>query len=105
GPGNAVEQADTPIFDALWARYPHTQLDASGESVGLPAGQMGNSEVGHLNLGAGAIVKQDLARIDEAVEDGALFDNEVLQAALRNHGRVHLIGLVSDGGVHSSLEH
>ena len=67
GPGNAVSLADTPVFDALWARYPHTTLTACGEAVGLPAGQMGNSEVGHLNLGAGAIVKQDLTRIDEAV--------------------------------------
>jgi len=105
GPGNAVDLADTPVFDALWAKYPHTQLTACGAAVGLPEGQMGNSEVGHLNLGAGSIVKQDLARIDAAVEDGELFDNEVLQAALRNHERVHLIGLVSDGGVHSSLEH
>jgi 2,3-bisphosphoglycerate-independent phosphoglycerate mutase len=105
GPGNAVDLADTPVFDALWERYPHTTLTAGGPAVGLPEGQMGNSEVGHLNLGAGAVIKQDLARIDEAVEDGELFDNEVLQAALRNHQRVHLIGLVSDGGVHSSIEH
>jgi 2,3-bisphosphoglycerate-independent phosphoglycerate mutase len=105
GPGNAVELADTPVFDALWERYPHTTLTACGPAVGLPEGQMGNSEVGHLNLGAGAIVKQDLVRIDEAVEDGTLFDNEVLQDALRNHDRVHLLGLVSDGGVHASLEH
>jgi 2,3-bisphosphoglycerate-independent phosphoglycerate mutase len=105
GPGNAVELASTPVFDALWERYPHTTLTACGAAVGLPEGQMGNSEVGHLNLGAGAVVKQDLMRIDEAVEDGSLFDNEELQAALRNHQRVHLLGLVSDGGVHSSLEH
>jgi len=105
GPGNAVELASTPVFDALWERYPHTTLTACGPAVGLPKGQMGNSEVGHLNLGAGAVVKQDLVRIDEAVEDGSLFDNEALQAALRNHQRVHLLGLVSDGGVHSSLEH
>ncbi|MFL5843713.1 MAG: 2,3-bisphosphoglycerate-independent phosphoglycerate mutase [Solirubrobacteraceae bacterium] len=105
GPGNAVELADTPVFDALWERYPHTTLTACGPAVGLPEGQMGNSEVGHLNLGAGAVVKQDLMRIDETVEDGTLFDNEVLQDALRNHQRVHLVGLVSDGGVHSSLEH
>ena len=76
-----------------------------GESVGLPAGQMGNSEVGHLNLGAGAIVPQDLARIDKAVEDGSLAENEVLRAALTDAPRVHLIGLVSDGGVHSSDRH
>ena len=76
-----------------------------GETVGLPEGQMGNSEVGHLNLGAGAIVPQDLARIDKAVEDGSLAENEVLQAALKDAPRVHLIGLVSDGGVHSSDRH
>jgi 2,3-bisphosphoglycerate-independent phosphoglycerate mutase len=105
GPGNAVDLAATPVFDALWARYPHTTLTACGPAVGLPEGQMGNSEVGHLNLGAGTVMKQDLARIDEAVEDGTLFDNEVLQDALRNHQRIHLVGLVSDGGVHSSIEH
>ena len=79
GPGNAVELADTPVFDDLWARYPHTQLTACGRAVGLPEGQMGNSEVGHLNLGAGAVIKQDLTRIDEAVADGALGDNAVLR--------------------------
>jgi 2,3-bisphosphoglycerate-independent phosphoglycerate mutase len=105
GPGNAISLAETPVFDALWAEHPHTTLTAMGESVGLPAGQMGNSEVGHLNLGAGAIVPQDLARIDAAVEDGTLAENEVLQAALRDAERVHLIGLVSDGGVHSSDRH
>ena len=83
GPGNAVSLADTPVFDELWASKPHTQLIAMGPSVGLPEGQMGNSEVGHLNLGAGAIVPQDLARIDKAVEDGTLGENEVLQAALQ----------------------
>jgi 2,3-bisphosphoglycerate-independent phosphoglycerate mutase len=105
GPGNAVELADTPVFDDLWARCPHTQLTACGRAVGLPEGQMGNSEVGHLNLGAGAVVKQDLTRIDEAVEDGALGENEVLRDALRGAERVHVIGLVSDGGVHSSDRH
>jgi 2,3-bisphosphoglycerate-independent phosphoglycerate mutase len=105
GPGNAVSLADTPVFDELWARHPHTTLTAGGESVGLPAGQMGNSEVGHLNLGAGAIVPQDLARIDAAVEDGSLADNEALRDAMRDAERVHLIGLVSDGGVHSSDRH
>jgi 2,3-bisphosphoglycerate-independent phosphoglycerate mutase len=105
GPGNAVEQADTPVFDDLWKRYPHTQLTAKGEAVGLPEGQMGNSEVGHLNLGAGAIVKQDLTRIDEAVAEGTLAGNEVLGEALRDAGRVHLIGLTSDGGVHSGPKH
>jgi len=105
GPGNAVELASTPVFDDLWARYPHTQLTAGGRAVGLPAGQMGNSEVGHLNLGAGAIVRQDLTRIDDAVADGSLASNAVLQAAFAGFERVHLIGLVSDGGVHSSIEH
>jgi 2,3-bisphosphoglycerate-independent phosphoglycerate mutase len=105
GPGNAVSLADTPVFDGLWERYGHTQLIAMGECVGLPAGQMGNSEVGHLNLGAGAIVPQDLARIDAAVQDGTLAGNETLRAALTGAERVHLIGLVSDGGVHSSERH
>jgi 2,3-bisphosphoglycerate-independent phosphoglycerate mutase len=105
GPGNAVAQAETPVFDKLWAEHPHTTLTAMGESVGLPAGQMGNSEVGHLNLGAGAIVPQDLARIDKAVEDGSLAENETLRESMRDAPRVHLIGLVSDGGVHSSDQH
>jgi 2,3-bisphosphoglycerate-independent phosphoglycerate mutase len=104
GPGNAISQADTPVFDRLWETYPHTQLTACGRAVGLPEGQMGNSEVGHLNLGAGAIVKQDLTRIDEVlVERGE--SNEVLDAAMAGTERLHLVGLVSDGGVHSSLEH
>jgi 2,3-bisphosphoglycerate-independent phosphoglycerate mutase len=105
GPGNAISLAHTPVFDKLWAEHPHTQLTATGEAVGLPEGQMGNSEVGHLNIGAGAIVPQDLARIDRAVEDGSLADNEVLQAALADAPRVHLLGLVSTGGVHSSDRH
>jgi 2,3-bisphosphoglycerate-independent phosphoglycerate mutase len=105
GEGNAVSLADTPVFDRLWAEHAHTTLTAKGESVGLPAGQMGNSEVGHLNLGAGAIVPQDLARIDAAVEDGSLADNDVLREAMEGAERVHLIGLVSDGGVHSSERH
>jgi 2,3-bisphosphoglycerate-independent phosphoglycerate mutase len=110
GPGNAISLAETPVFDRLWGSYPHTQLSAQGRDVGLPDGQMGNSEVGHLNLGAGAIVKQDLARIDDAVADGSFFENEALLAACeraRNspRGRLHLLGLVSDGGVHSGWEH
>ena len=105
GPGNAVSLAQTPNFDELWSAYPHTQLSACGRSVGLPDGQMGNSEVGHLNLGAGAIVRQDLVRIDDAIADGTLAANEVLRAAFADAERVHLLGLTSDGGVHSSLEH
>jgi 2,3-bisphosphoglycerate-independent phosphoglycerate mutase len=105
GPGNAISLADTPVFDKLWATFPHTTLTACGAAVGLPEGQMGNSEVGHLNLGAGAVVKQDLVRIDEAIADGSLAENPVLRAAFAGAPRVHLLGLVSDGGVHSSLEH
>jgi 2,3-bisphosphoglycerate-independent phosphoglycerate mutase len=110
GPGNAISLAETPVFDRLWERFPHTQLSAQGRDVGLPDGQMGNSEVGHLNLGAGAIVKQDLARIDDSIADGSFFDNEALLGACeqaRNSpgGRLHLLGLVSDGGVHSGWEH
>jgi 2,3-bisphosphoglycerate-independent phosphoglycerate mutase len=123
GPGNAVSLANTPVFDRLWAEYPHTTLTACGTAVGLPEGQMGNSEVGHLNLGAGAVVKQDLVRIGEAIADGSLAHNAVLRAAFKGDGgegsvpgastdtvglsppRIHLLGLVSDGGVHSSLDH
>ena len=109
GPGNAVELASTPTFDALWARYPHTQLGASGEAVGLPEGQMGNSEVGHLTIGSGRILFQDLMRVNKAVEDGSLFQNEALLGAFRRarerDGDVHLLGLVSYGGVHSHIDH
>jgi 2,3-bisphosphoglycerate-independent phosphoglycerate mutase len=104
GPGNAIELANTPVFDELWERWPHTTLVTHGPAVGLPEGQMGNSEVGHLNLGAGAVVKQDLLRIDEAIEDASFYENEALRAACDTK-RLHLLGLVSDGGVHSSLEH
>jgi 2,3-bisphosphoglycerate-independent phosphoglycerate mutase len=108
GAGNAVSLATTPVFDELWSRYPHTQLDTSGRSVGLPAGQMGNSEVGHLTLGAGSVVRQDLTRIDDAIADGSFFENEVLRrcvAVARESGRLHLMGLTSDGGVHSQMSH
>jgi 2,3-bisphosphoglycerate-independent phosphoglycerate mutase len=108
GPGNAVAQADTPVFDGLWGGYPHSTLTTWGRAVGLPEGQMGNSEVGHLNLGAGAVVPQDLTRIDDAIEDGSFFENEVLRcacAAGQESGRLHLMGLVSGGGVHSSMGH
>jgi 2,3-bisphosphoglycerate-independent phosphoglycerate mutase len=105
GPGNAVSLARTPVFDELWETYPHTTLTASGRAVGLPEGQMGNSEVGHLNLGAGSVVRQDLTRIDDAVLDGVLSENPAIVHALTCSERVHLIGLVSNGGVHSSLGH
>jgi 2,3-bisphosphoglycerate-independent phosphoglycerate mutase len=105
GPGNAVSLARTPVFDELWATYPHATLTASGRAVGLPDGQMGNSEVGHLNLGAGAVVRQDLVRIDDAIAAGSLAENEALRTAFAAAERVHLVGLVSDGGVHSSLDH
>ena len=108
GPGNAVELADTPVFDALWRAYPHTRLTACGRAVGLPEGQMGNSEVGHLNLGAGAVVRQDLTRIDDAVGDGSFLANPTLRevcARGRESGRLHLMGLVSAGGVHASMGH
>jgi 2,3-bisphosphoglycerate-independent phosphoglycerate mutase len=105
GPGNAVSQADTPVFDELWSAYPHAELTSGGKAVGLPEGQMGNSEVGHLNLGAGAVVMQDLTRIDEAAAAGEFATNDVLRKAFADAERVHLIGLVSDGGVHSGWSH
>ncbi len=110
GGGNAVARASTPVFDELWGTYPRTTLSTSGRDVGLPAGQMGNSEVGHLNLGAGAVVKQDLTRIDDSIADGTFFENEILlgacaRAATSPRGRLHLLGLVSDGGVHSGWAH
>ena len=109
GPGNAVELADTPVFDSLVARYPQTTLAASGEAVGLPSGQMGNSEVGHLTIGSGRILVQDLARLNQAVADGSFARNEVLADVFRRArergGDVHLLGLVSYGGVHSHIDH
>jgi len=109
GPGNAVALADTPVFDRLWSSFPHGTLDASGEAVGLPHGQMGNSEVGHLNIGAGRVVYQDLTRISKAIEDGSFFANRVLVQAMAKaagrDSRLHLMGLVSDGGVHSDMGH
>jgi 2,3-bisphosphoglycerate-independent phosphoglycerate mutase len=109
GPGNAVELAKTPVFDSLWERYPHTTLRASGEAVGLPPGQMGNSEVGHLTIGAGRVLFQDLMRVNLAIQDGSFFRNEALVSAFRRArergGDVHLLGLVSYGGVHSHIDH
>ena len=105
--GDATLLGATPFHDQLYRDYPSSRLSASGMDVGLPDGQMGNSEVGHLNLGAGRIVYQDLTRINKAITDGELQRNRVLQnalAAARGH-RLHLLGLVSDGGVHSRFSH
>jgi 2,3-bisphosphoglycerate-independent phosphoglycerate mutase len=105
GPGNAVELADTPVFDRLWRDYPHTTIEASGEAAGLPPGQMGNSEVGHLTIGSGRRLYQDLMRVNKAIEDGSFFENPVLRRAFDRENRVHLMGLVSHGGVHSHIDH
>ncbi len=107
GPGNAIALEGTPNINRLLAEYPHTALEASGLAVGLPKGQMGNSEVGHLNLGAGKIVYQKLTLINQAVEDGSLAKNKVLLDAIAaaKSSKLHLAGLCSDGGVHSELEH
>ena len=105
GPGNAVELAETPNFDRLWTIFPHTTLNASGEAVGLPPGQMGNSEVGHLTIGSGRVLFQDLMRVNKAIEDGSFFDNPALRAAFERGERTHLLGLVSHGGVHSHIDH
>jgi 2,3-bisphosphoglycerate-independent phosphoglycerate mutase len=109
GPGNAVEAADTPVFDRLWRDYPHTTLAASGAAVGLPPGQMGNSEVGHLTIGSGRVLFQDLMRVNRAIEDGSFFENGALVGAFRRAreagAAVHLPGLVSYGGVHSHIDH
>jgi 2,3-bisphosphoglycerate-independent phosphoglycerate mutase len=105
GPGNAVELAETPVFDRLWRTYPHTTLAASGEAAGLPPGQMGNSEVGHLTIGSGRRLYQDLMRVNQAIDDGSFFENPALRAAFDGGGDVHLLGLVSYGGVHSHIDH
>lgn len=108
-PKDAIASANTPAFDKLISEEPHTLIHADGEYVGLPAGQMGNSEVGHLNLGAGRIVYQELSRINKAIKDGDFFKNEEFLNAInhvkKNQSSLHLYGLVSDGGVHSSLDH
>lgn len=107
GPGNAVALANTPNFDRYWAEYPHTELQASGKAVGLPEGQMGNSEVGHMNLGAGRVVMQSLTYIERLIEDGGFFENPVLNELYGNAqgSALHLMGLASRGGVHSDLTH
>jgi len=106
---NAVAKANTPVLDQLFAKCPHTTLSASGLDVGLPEGQMGNSEVGHTNIGGGRVVFQDLPRISRAIEDGSFFENEAyvaaMNACLEQDTSLHLFGLLSDGGVHSHLNH
>ena len=109
GKGDTIFQTPTPYMDYLNATYPHSQLQASGENVGLPDGQMGNSEVGHLNIGAGRIVYQDLVKINRACADGSIMENKEIKSAYEyakaNGKNVHLMGLTSNGGVHSSLDH
>ncbi len=106
---NAIASAATPVMDSLWATYPHTLIKTSGKAVGLPDGQMGNSEVGHLNIGAGRVVPQELVRISDAVEDGTILANSALlklcHEVKQQNGKLHLVGLCSDGGVHSHLSH
>ncbi|HTD83445.1 MAG TPA: 2,3-bisphosphoglycerate-independent phosphoglycerate mutase, partial [Gemmatimonadaceae bacterium] len=107
--GNAIALANTPVWDSLWSRGSRTLLEASGLRVGLPAGQMGNSEVGHLNLGAGRVVMQDLVRISSAIADGTFYTNPALVGACRqvkaDGGTLHLMGLIGAGGVHAIEEH
>ena len=107
--GNAFKQANTPNFDYLWNKYPHATLEASGEYVGLPKGQMGNSEVGHLNIGAGRVVYQPLQFITEKIKDKTFFENKELLSVInhvkKNNSRLHIFGLLSDGGIHSHIDH
>ena len=109
GKGDVIFNTPTPYLDALQKNYPHSQLLASGENVGLPDGQMGNSEVGHLNIGAGRIVYQDLVKINRACADGSILDNPEIKSAYgyaKSNGKsLHLMGLTSTGGVHSSFDH
>ena len=109
GNGNAISCAKTPNLDRLFAENPHTELSASGLDVGLPEGQMGNSEVGHTNIGAGRVVFQILPRITKAIDDGDFFENKVyiaaMDAAKRENRALHILGLLSDGGVHSHIKH
>ena len=107
--GNAIKAAGIPNIEKLMKEYPYTTIEASGEAVGLPAGQMGNSEVGHLTIGAGRIIEQDLLHIDNEIKRGDFYKNEALTKALeyaeKNGTNLHLIGLASDGGIHSKLSH
>jgi 2,3-bisphosphoglycerate-independent phosphoglycerate mutase len=106
---SAIDKANTPFMDSLYGKYSHSHLNASGLSVGLPDGQMGNSEVGHMNIGAGRVVYQDLVKINKAIEEKVMDKNEVyldaINYAKENSKKMHLIGLVSDGGVHSHIDH
>jgi 2,3-bisphosphoglycerate-independent phosphoglycerate mutase len=106
---NAIALSKTPVMDGLMRDYPCTELGSSGEAVGLPPGQMGNSEVGHLNIGAGRLVMQDYQRINHAISDGTFFSNDALLSAIEHAkqtgGTLHLLGLLSDGGVHSHIKH
>src|SRR5690554_1798347 len=106
---SAIDKANTPFIDSIFNNYPHSRLAASGLSVGLPEGQMGNSEVGHMNIGAGRVVYQDLVKINKAVAEKELDNNPVLKNAFsmarKTGNKVHFIGLVSDGGVHSHIDH
>ena len=106
---NAILQAETPRLDEYFSKYPHTVLEASGEAVGLPSGQMGNSEVGHMTIGCGTIIRQDLIRINDAITDSSFFEMSPLLRAIKKakkkQGYIHLIGLLSDGGVHSHIDH
>lgn len=109
GPGNAISQAETPFFDQLWQKYPHTQLEASGEEVGLPKGQMGTSEVNHFAIGAGQVVKQDLTRINQDIKSGNFQQNptllKIFQHVQKNHSTLYVWGIIGPGGVHSFQEH
>jgi len=109
GGHNAIRKASTPVMDALWHAYPHTVIEASGGAVGLPDGQMGNSEVGHLTIGSGRVIRQELVRIGQAVRDGSIAENpalnELADRLLESGGTLHLLGLCSDGGVHSHVDH
>ena len=106
---SAIDKAKTPFVNSLYSKYSNSKLEASGLAVGLPAGQMGNSEVGHMNIGAGRVVYQDLVRVNKAIDDKELDENPVLNAAFdyakKNNKAVHFIGLLSDGGVHSHIDH
>lgn len=107
--GNAILNANIPNLKNIWANYPHSLLTASGKKVGLPEGQMGNSEVGHLNIGAGRIVYQPLEKINKSIEDKEIFNNKELLATMNhvknNDSSLHIFGLLSDGGVHSHINH